>query len=100
MELDDINYWLIANQAGLLLGAVVAAAIIAVLLSARWLGRRACERDPEGRSWRSVIGRALARTALAFMIVAGADAFATYTSLPPHLERVIDIAFIVGFALQ
>ena len=100
MTPDDIRDWLIANELGLLLGALVAAAIVAALLGARWLGRRACERDPEGHSWKSVIGRALSRTSHLFMIVAAADAFALYADLPPRLDRVVDIAFIVAFALQ
>jgi small-conductance mechanosensitive channel len=66
----------------------------------RWLGRRAIEKDPERRHWRGVIGQALAKTTLAFMIVAAADSFSTYANLPHGLARVIDIAFVVAFALQ
>lgn len=100
MIVEQLRDWLIAHQIGLATGAMVAAAIIAGLLLLRWLGQRACERDPESHSWRAVFGHALAKTTLAFMIVAGADAFSTYADLPPRLGRVIDIAFIVGFALQ
>jgi small-conductance mechanosensitive channel len=34
------------------------------------------------------------------MIVAGADSFSTYADLPHRLARLIDIAFIIAFALQ
>src|SRR5439155_1734800 len=78
----------------------VAEALIAALLILRWLGRRACDRDPEGHTWKAVIGRALARTNLAFMIVAAADSLSTYANLPHPLARVIDIAFVIAFALQ
>jgi small-conductance mechanosensitive channel len=47
-----------------------------------------------------VIGRALARTTVLFMVVAAADSFATYANLPARLERLVDIAFIIAFALQ
>jgi small-conductance mechanosensitive channel len=100
MYLDQLRDWFVANQLGLLIGAVVAAAIIGALLVLRWLGRRAIEKDPERRHWRGVIGQALARTTLAFMIVAAADSFSTYANLPHGLARVIDIAFVVAFALQ
>src|SRR4030095_12193569 len=97
---NQLREWFVANQLGLLIGASVGAAIIAALLVLRWLGRRALEKDPDRRHWRGVIGQALAKTTMAFMIVAAADSFSTYANLPPRLARVIDIAFIVAFALQ
>src|SRR4051794_9894120 len=100
MSFPPVREWFVENQTGLLIGALVAAGIIAGLLLLRWIGQRAAERDPEHITWRSIVGRALARTALAFIIVTAADGFSTYANLPPHLARVIDIAFIVAFALQ
>jgi small-conductance mechanosensitive channel len=100
MSVDQARDWFTAHHMGLLIGGAVAAAVIAVLLFARWLGQRAYERDPEYRTWRSVIGRALARTTVFFMAAAAADAFSTYADLPHRLARVIDIAFIIAFALQ
>jgi small-conductance mechanosensitive channel len=100
MWVDQLPDWFAANNVGLLIGGTVAAAIVAGLLLLRWIGQRACGRDPELLTWKSVIGRALARTTVIFMVAAAADAFATYANLPLRLERVIDIAFIVAFALQ
>src|SRR5439155_17667412 len=100
MYFNALRDWFLTNQLGLLIGALVAAAIMAALLVLRWLGRRACDRDPEGHTWKAVIGRALARTNLAFMIVAAADSLSTYANLPHPLARVIDIAFVIAFALQ
>jgi small-conductance mechanosensitive channel len=100
MSLTPLRDWFAVNHVGLLIGAIVAAAVVAALLLARWLGQRAVGRDPEHYTWRSIIGRSFARTTLAFIVVAAADAFATYANLPARLERVIDIAFIIAFALQ
>jgi small-conductance mechanosensitive channel len=100
MSVDRLRDWFAAHHMGLLIGGIVAASIVAVLLFARWLGQRACERDPQHVTWRSVIGRALAKTTIFFMAVAAADAFSTYAELPHRLARLIDIAFIVAFALQ
>ena len=100
MYLDQLREWFVANQLGLLIGAAVAAAIVGVLLVLRWIGERAISRDPEGRAWKSVIARALAKTTFAFVVVAAADGFSTYANLPPRLSRVVDIAFVVAFALQ
>src|SRR5438270_7708540 len=100
MSINQLGDWFAANRAGLLIGGIVAAAIVAGLLFLRWIGKRACEHDPEHLTWRSVIGRALARTASIFIVAAAADAFGTYANLPPRLERIVDIGFIIAFALQ
>jgi small-conductance mechanosensitive channel len=100
MSLEPLRAWFAANHVGLLIGAVVAAAIVAGLLILRWIGQRACERDPEHLTWGSVLGRALSRTTILFMVAAAADAFSTYANLPHRVARVIDIAFVVAFALQ
>src|SRR4051812_8629547 len=100
MSLDQLRAWFEANHLGLLIGAIAAAAIVAGLLLLRWIGQRSAARDPEYNTWRSVIGRALAKTSLLFVAAAAADAFSTYANLPPRLERVVDIAFIIAFALQ
>ena len=100
MSLAPLRDWFVANHDGLLIGAIVGGIVAAVLLLVRWLGQRACERDPEHYTWRSIIGRVFAKTSLLFIIVAAADAFGTYANLPRQIERVIDIAFIVAFALQ
>jgi small-conductance mechanosensitive channel len=100
MSLAPLRQWLIENQAGLLIGATAGAAVVAGLLLLRWLGQKASERDPDLATWPSVLGRALARTGIAFIAVAAADAFSTYANLPPRIARIVDIAFIVAFALQ
>ena len=100
MSFDQLRDWLAVNHVGLLIGAIVAAAVAAGLLLMRWIGQRSCERDPQHKTWRSVIGRALDRTTIIFMAAAAADAFSTYANLPQRAGRIIDIAFIIAFALQ
>ena len=55
---------------------------------------------PKASGWRSVIGRVLAKTSLAFMVFAAADVVATYADLPRRAARLIDIVFTIAFALQ
>ena len=100
MGVDKLSAWSDANRDGLLVGLVVALAIVAVMLVLRSFGRRTVERDPEGWGWRTVIGRVLSRTSLAFMILAAADAVSTYADLPHKIARLIDILFVIAFALQ
>jgi len=83
-----------------LLGLGVGFALVVVMLVLRGLGRAAVERDPDGLSWRSVIGRILAKTSVAFMVVAAADVVANYADLPRRATHLIDIGFTIAFALQ
>ena len=100
MGLDRLHAWFVANHDGLIVGAIAAAAMAAVLLAVRWLGQRALARDPEHMTWRSVIGRAFARTSILFIVVAAADSFSSYAALPHAVARIIDIAFIIAFSFQ
>ena len=47
-----------------------------------------------------MIGRVLHKTTLLFMVAAALDIVATYAAVPPRLERLFDILFVIAFALQ
>lgn len=98
--MDRLTDWLAANRDGLLLGTAVAIGLVAVMLLLRSLGRQRLRRDPLGQSWPTVLGRVLAKTSLAFMIAAAAEIVATYAELPPRVARVVDVGFVIAFALQ
>jgi small-conductance mechanosensitive channel len=100
MGVDKLSAWFDANHQGLLIGLVVAVVIVAVMLVLREFGRRVLDRDPENWGWRSVMGRVLARTSIAFMIFAAADVVSSYAELPHKLARLLDILFVISFALQ
>src|SRR6476619_1992285 len=76
--------WLAANHNEMLLGALVALGLVAAMLVARMIGQRmvATESDSAHIGWRTVIGRVLARTSIAFMVVAAVDMVADY-AVPP-----------------
>jgi small-conductance mechanosensitive channel len=97
---DRLTHWFEANGEGLMLGLLVGLVMVAAMLVLRSLGQRAVARDPHGLGWRTVIGRVLAKTSLAFMILAAADVLATYTELPRRIAHLIDIGFVIAFALQ
>jgi len=100
MGADKLSAWFDANRDGLMIGVAVGAALVLFMLILRAFGERSLERDPEGLGWRSVVGRVLAKTSLAFMVLAAADVVATYADLPHKLARLLDIAFLIAFALQ
>ena len=98
--MDRLADWLEVNRDGLLLGTAVAVGLVALMLVLRSLGRSVLRRDPHGQSWRTVVGRVLAKTSLAFMVAAAAAIVAAYAELPRRPARIIDIAFVIAFALQ
>jgi small-conductance mechanosensitive channel len=100
MTLDPLVTWLSQNRDGLLLGIGIGIALVAVMLLLRSIGRSLVARDPHGLSWRMVVGRVLAKTTVLFMVFAAADTVATYADLPRRVAHLVDIGFIVTFALQ
>ena len=100
MGVNSISAWFDANRDGLLAGLLAGLALVAVMLLLRAYGQRSVQRDPDGLGWRAVIGRVLAKTSLAFMILAAADVVTTYAEPPHKLARLIDILFVIAFAVQ
>jgi small-conductance mechanosensitive channel len=92
--------WVEANSESLVIGSLVAAALVAVMLVLRYVGERITSADPDYGSWKSVIGRVLAKTSLAFMIIAALEIVATYAEPPHRVARLVDILFIIAFATQ
>ena len=92
--------WFEANRDGLMTGVLVGLVLVGLMLLLRSFGERSVRRDPLGMGWRSVFGRVLAKTSVAFMILAAADVVATYADLPHKAARLIDILFVIAFAIQ
>jgi small-conductance mechanosensitive channel len=92
--------WLAQNRHELLIGGLAALGAVAIMLLLREIGRQISARDPHCRTWRSVIGRVLSKTSLAFMVVAALDVLASYTDPPQRIARIVDIAFVIVAALQ
>ena len=99
-DATSIIPWLQANQESLPLGIATAAGIIAIMLVLRWVGARIVTGDPECRTWRGVIGRVLAKTSVAFMVVTAIDIVINYADAPARLSRAVDIAFIIIACFQ
>ena len=96
----QIAAWIADNRDALLAGLAAALVLVAIMLTLRGAGRRIVSSDPQLHSWKAVIGRVLAKTSIIFMALAALDLVASYTDTPHRLERVIDIGFVVVWALQ
>ncbi len=100
MGVDRFTSWFEANRDGLLTGVGVGVVLVAAMLVLRSYGERSVRHDPLGTGWRAVFGRVLAKTSIGFMVLAAADLVATYAELPHKAARLIDILFVVAFAIQ
>jgi small-conductance mechanosensitive channel len=99
-DLESVFDWTLANLDRLAVGALIAAAIVGVMLVLRWIGQRIVAGDPENFRWKGIIGRAMARTGIFFMVAAAIDIVCSYAAVPPKLARLADILFIIASALQ
>ena len=99
---QSVLSWLFENRDGVLLGALVAAAIVAVMLVARLIGQRMVARESETQrlGWRTVLGRVLAKTSIFFMVVAAIDIVASYAQPPARAQHLVDAGFMIAFTLQ
>ena len=97
---DHFRIWLEANRDGLMTGVGVGVVLVVLMLMLRAYGQRSVRRDPLGLSWRTVFGRVLAKTSIAFMVLAATDVVSTYAELPHKAARLIDILFVIAFAIQ
>lgn len=96
----QVAAWIEQNHDELMAGLVVALILVAAMIVLRAIGQRIVAKDPVNRSWRSIAGRVLSRTSLLFMIIAAAEIVRSYTDPPQRVARIIDIAFVIAWALQ
>jgi small-conductance mechanosensitive channel len=97
---DGLSAWVEANSEALLAGTVVALALVAGMLVLRSIGERICSSHPDYRSWKSVIGRVLSKTSLAFMVIAALAIVSNFAEPPHRAARLLEILFIIACAIQ
>ena len=99
-QTESVLEWFVDSRQGLMLGAVVAAAIVGVMLVFRWVGEQILKNNPNCDNWKGIIGSVLARTSVFFMVAAALAIVINYAPVPKSIERLADIFFIIAAALQ
>lgn len=92
--------WLIVNREGLILGAIVAAAIVAIMLIVRAIGTRIVERHPNCANGKGIVGSVLAKTGILFMLAVALEVVTGFAPVPPQVDRLVHIIFVVAAAFQ
>ena len=99
-SIEAVVNWFAVNSAELPVAMAVAAGIVLFMLGLRLGGSWLVAHDPDCHHWRGVIGRVLQKTTILFMVATALDIVATYAAVPMRIERLLDILFIIAFALQ
>lgn len=92
--------WVTANLDGLMVGSLVAIGIVGLMLLLRRLGVHMLAGDPECQRWRGIIGSVLAKTKIAFMVIAAIEIVTSFAPVPQKLEAIAHILFVVAAAVQ
>ena len=96
----DTIGWIDGHGIQILIGCLIGTAIVAGLLALKSFGLRLC-RDQERRGqWYFIIGRALSRTRIWFMVAVAAQLVAAYADAPLFVARTITFLFTVATVLQ
>lgn len=91
--------WTSSHYLNIAIACAVGAVIIAVLYGLRMLGARMCRREHLGH-WPRIVGRAITRTNLFFIVMLSARIVSGYASPPAMVNDTVRFLFIVAAAIQ
>ncbi|KQX19709.1 mechanosensitive ion channel protein MscS [Sphingomonas sp. Root50] len=105
-SLDDLQLlsqqtmdWISSHYLSIAIACAIGATIIAVLYGLRMLGTRMCRREHLGH-WSRIVGRAIARTNLFFIVMLAARLVSGYANPPAVVANTIGFLFTVATAVQ
>jgi small-conductance mechanosensitive channel len=96
----EVSDWFAVHSGDLALAALAAAVVVGLLIALRGFGHRLIRERGMTVDWRTVFGRALAKTGLFFIVMTALKLVSTQANAPPTLQRPIDILFVVAIAFQ
>lgn len=96
---DNWN-WMINHSTQIVIASVMGAVIFMALLGLKWFGKRLYSRNTQTSDWQTVIGKALSRTRMWFMVAAVAQVVANYAHAPNDLAVTVKFLFVIAATLQ
>ncbi|GGE91719.1 mechanosensitive ion channel family protein [Sphingomonas prati] len=96
----EITTWLAGNWLQVAIALAIGAAIVLALLGLRSLGGRLCRGHDESVQWRTIVGRAITRTRMWFMVALAARLVEGGANTPAGVTAVITAVFTIAAALQ
>jgi small-conductance mechanosensitive channel len=92
--------WVTQHTGQIVVAAVLGTVIALVLLGLKWLGKRLARKHVETNTWYHVIGKALGKIRLWFVLAVVANVVAVYAHAPDDLARTIYFLFVIAATLQ
>lgn len=97
---EQTRDWITLNSAEIGLALLAGILIALILLALRAFGHRLIRGRSADIHWRTIVGRALAKTSLFFIIMASARLVVGHADTPAVLHRTISVLFVIAAALQ
>ena len=97
---DQTLHWVSVNFLSIAVAAIAGALIIAVLYGIRMLGLRLCRNESMRGHWPVILGRAIGRTNLFFIVMLAARLVSGYAHPPEAVDTTIRFLFTVAAAIQ
>ncbi len=92
--------WITVNSAQIFVAFFLAAVVATVLFGAKWLGRRTARRYAEQNYWPRIIGGALSKIRLWFIVGVALQVVATYSHAPADLAKTVYFLFVIAVTMQ
>ncbi|AGH50618.1 mechanosensitive ion channel MscS [Sphingomonas sp. MM-1] len=96
----DSLAWTTQHGLQIIAAGIGAAIIVLLLVALKRFGLRLCRNHTNRNEWPFIIGQALGKTRLWFMVAVAAQLVATYADAPVYLGRTIAFFFTVASVLQ
>jgi small-conductance mechanosensitive channel len=97
---NDSFTWITQHTVQIVIGLVIGGIVVAILLGAKWLGRRLARNYVENNHWRRIIGGALAKIRLWFVAAVAMQVVANYAHAPEDLAKTVYFLFVIATTLQ
>ena len=98
--IDVAFAWVDSHTTQIAIGALAGMVIVGLLYGLQLLGRYLCAERFSGSHWPGIIGRALRKTRLWFMVAVAAQIIAATANAPVEIGYPIRVLFVIASVLQ
>ena len=92
--------WATAHTTQIIFASVIAGIVVALLLGAKWAGGWLKSHYSENNHWRRIIGGALAKIRLWFVVAVAAQLVCVFAHAPDDVTKVVYFLFVIAATLQ
>lgn len=92
--------WATAHTAQIVFAGLIAGIVVALLLTAKWGGRWLKARDAGNNHWPRIIGSALAKLRMWFIVAVAVQLVCVFAHAPDDVAKVAYFIFVIAATLQ